>query len=141
MHDLEQAGLIKRVPPSRGEALEQLALGRRDLRVALNTLVTDADWAFAIAYDAGLHACLSLMVADGWRPRAFDRHRTAIQYALMSVPGLEPELLALDSIRQKRHRVIYERAGLVGPSEAREVVRLAEALLDAVAGRLGELEA
>jgi len=33
LRDLEQAGLIKRVPPRRAEALEQLVPGRRDLRI------------------------------------------------------------------------------------------------------------
>lgn len=87
------------------------------------------DWALAIAYDAGLQACLSVMLYQGYRPRGFDRHRTAIRFARSVLPALGESIDFLDDIRLRRHSVVYDIRGSVSENEALAAIETAEYVL------------
>ncbi|MBA4370192.1 MAG: hypothetical protein C0418_01260 [Coriobacteriaceae bacterium] len=128
---LEKQGLVRREAPDPHAARAALDRAERDLRTAQNLLGVDPDWAFAIAYDAGLQACLATMSARGYRARSFDRHRTAIRFLAWALGEPSQALDALDDIRQKRHTVIYDLRGSTSTTEAERAISVSRAVLGA----------
>lgn len=133
---LEKQGLVRREAPDPDAARAALDRAEHDLRTARDLLPIDLDWAFAIAYDAGLQACLAVMLARGYRPRSFDRHRTTIRFCSWAFGGPDHALQALDDIRQKRHSVIYDLRGSTSTSESEHAISVSRAVLDAVRERM-----
>ena len=133
---LEKEGRVRRETPDLPAGLAALDRAERDLRTAENLIAIDLDWAFAVAYDAGLQACLAVMLMHGYRARSFDRHRTAVRFCAWALS--EPaELTALDDIRQKRHTVIYDVRGSTSRAEAIHAIATSRAVYTLVREHLG----
>jgi hypothetical protein len=133
---LVREGQVRREKPDLPAGLLALARAERDLAAAESLLVIDLDWAFAVAYDAGLQACLAVMLTHGYRARSFDRHRTAISFCAWAL-GEPAELAALDDIRQKRHTVIYDIRGSTSPAEAMHAIAVSRATYALARAHLG----
>ena len=59
--DLEQQGLIKKLPVDQKKVQDTCDLAHRDIKTAHYMLDSDYDWAYTIAYNAVLQAGRALM--------------------------------------------------------------------------------
>lgn len=120
--------LIKtnRIKPykARNSEIDQLLeIANRDLVTAIKNLENAPDWAYSIAYNSALQASRALMLSEGYRPRGSEQHATVVEFIEERL-GIshEKQVRLLDQMRRKRHRVIYEIAGLISKAEAEQAV-------------------
>jgi uncharacterized protein (UPF0332 family) len=113
------------------EKLMQLAT--RDLSTAARNLEEAPDWAYSIAYNSILQADRALMFSDGYRPRGSEQHATVVEF-LEERLGTEfgAQVQLFDQMRRKRHRVIYESAGLVSKKEAEQAIAFAREFVEKI---------
>ena len=130
IEDLEQEGLIRRLPSDPVRVDGALALAGRDLAVAGRVLELDPDWAYAIAYNAMLQAARALLFADGYRPAGKNQHVAVVRFVAVRISP--DEAVGLDRLRRKRHITVYDTAGTIGASEAEAAVRRARAFVAVV---------
>ena len=74
IEDLERQGLIKKLPADRKKVDDAVLHAYRDIKPARAVLSTDYDWAYTIAYNAGLQAGRALMFSKGYRPEGDSQH-------------------------------------------------------------------
>src|SRR5438034_457805 len=125
--ELQRRGRIKPYTARPEEIKRLLRVAARDLATAERNLADDPDWAYTIAYNAILQASRALILAKGFRPRGSEQHATVVQFvqaALGQTYSAQIELF--DQMRRKRHRVIYEVAGLVSKGEAEQAIAFAK---------------
>lgn len=123
---LIKQGRIKPYQAKDKEIQQLLKLANRDITAAGRNLADDADWAYSMAYNAVLQTARALMLRDGYRPRGAEQHATVLEYLRERFWNAFPnEIHLFDQMRRKRHRVIYEAAGLVSKQEAEQVVAFA----------------
>jgi len=141
--------LIKsnRIKPHRAnqnEIKQLLQLATRDLSTAARNLEEAPDWAYSIAYNSILQAGRALMFFDGYRSRGGEQHATVVEFVEERL-GTEyaSQVRLFDQMRRKRHRVIYEVAGLVSKKEAEQAISFAREFVEKIIeiitgqGRLG----
>lgn len=128
--DLEQRGLIRRVPADPKAVESALSLARRDVSVARTILGSNSDWAYTIAYNAMLQAARALMFAKGYRPSGNSQHIAVVRFAELFLDG--ETLVAFDRMRRKRHATVYDMAGTISELEAEGAITRADAFLDTV---------
>jgi len=95
------------------------------------------DWALSIAYNAMLLAGRALMLKRGFRPSSSEGHVAVIRFlraALKSGAGSDM-VLAMNGMRKKRHRAVYEEMDTISGIEAKRALSWAEAFVEMV-GRL-----
>ncbi len=121
--ELERQSKIKPYRARATEIQRLLKVAARDLATAARNLDDDPDWAFSIAYNAVLQAARSLMFHRSYRPRGKDQHHTVVRFAELTLGQEFREQVAyFDQMRRKRHRVVYEVAGLVSRQEAEQAL-------------------
>lgn len=109
------------------EIQQLLDVAKRDLSAAVRNLGEDTDWAYTMAYNAVLQASRALILKEGYRPRGGEQHATVVEFMQERLGEMFGKEVALfDQMRRKRHRVIYEIAGLVSKSEAQQAVEFAK---------------
>jgi uncharacterized protein (UPF0332 family) len=114
---------------------EVFRVAERDLNAARNSLREgDFDWALAIAYNSMLQAGRALMLRRGYRPVGEFKHVAVVEFVKVEFRDeLSRKLaFAFSKIRRKRHRVVYEQAGITTEREASEVICLAEEFVSRV---------
>ncbi|MBM3229734.1 HEPN domain-containing protein [Candidatus Parvarchaeota archaeon] len=133
LSDLLSEGRVRKVEPDPKQAEECLSAARRDIAVAKSNLATDFDWAFSIAYNAMLQSSRALMFSDGYVAVGENQHKVAVDYADVKLgTKMGGKIVLFDEMRKKRHRVIYEKVGIVSEYEAKHAILAAEDLLLAV---------
>lgn len=129
---LENLARIGRLLPHAvtGEEIGKLLAGAaRSLKDAGNTSNSNAS-RLALAYTAIMESAQAALFANGYRPskREGGHHMTMIQ-SLVHTIGLDPaRMRVLDAIRHKRNVVDYSGED-VEPSDVREALAAAKALL------------
>jgi uncharacterized protein (UPF0332 family) len=119
--------------PRPREITRLLQVAARDLATAEKVLPDDRDWAFSIAYNAILQAARALMLYKGYRARGPDQHRTAVRFCELTFDASRRHQLALfDQMRRKRHRLVYEVAGLVSQQEAEQALTFARFFVEEI---------
>lgn len=104
------------------EVAQLLQIAARDLATADNLLSTDTDWAFNIVYNAVLQAARALVLHEGFRPRGAGQHWTIVEFCKEALgPKHRGQVDLFDQMRRKRHRLVYEMAGLVSRQEAEQL--------------------
>ena len=89
-----------------------------------------------LAYNAVLQACRALMLAEGYRPRGGEQHATVVEFIRENLgTRYSNQVKLFDQMRRKRHRVIYEVAGLVSKHEAEQAMEFAKSFV----GQLAEI--
>lgn len=120
---LIKQGRIKPYSARPREIQQLLQVAARDLKAAERNLDESPDWAYSMAYNAILQASRALMLSDGYRPRGAEQHATVVAYIQERLGESESTQVHLfDQMRRKRHRIIYEVAGLVSKTEADQAV-------------------
>ena len=139
LSDLIKGEKIRKAAPDAKQSSECLAASERDLRAAKAMLDTEQDWAFSIAYNSMLQSARALMFADGYRALGEDYHKTVVEYADVKLGAkIREQIDALERMRPKRHRVVYEKSGLISRFEADFAIKTAEKFLTAIKLKLKE---
>jgi uncharacterized protein (UPF0332 family) len=135
---LLKEGVVRKINPDKKQAQELLAAAERDIRVAKKMLETDYDWAFSVAYNAMLQSARALMFAEGFTAVGEEHHKAAVHYADVKLGTKYSEIVNLfDDMRKKRHRVVYEKAGIVSEYEAKHAIKTAEAFREKIREKIG----
>jgi uncharacterized protein (UPF0332 family) len=130
---LQRQGRIKPYRARPQEIKRLLQVAARDLAAADRNLADDPDWAYTIAYNAILQASRALILATGFRPRGSEQHATVVQFIEEALGKAFSNQIALfDQMRRKRHRVIYEVAGLVSRGEAEQAIAFAKQFVEEI---------
>ena len=118
------------------EIQDLLALADRDLESAYASGLSP-DWQHNIAYNAALSCAGAALSAAGYRP-ARGQHHYRLIHSLSLTMGSEIKetVRFLEAARKKRNVGIYERAGVIGEGEAKEILALSKDLRRKVAGWL-----
>jgi len=122
-----------------GEIERAIGIARRDLTLAEKLLGENFDWCFAIAYNAVLQACRAYMFHLGYRPASAEAHKATFEF--MQTAMEEPfkkSISYFDRARTKRHRALYNDAGLMTEKEADELLKRAKEFLSYIESKLQE---
>ena len=115
------------------EVKRLLRVAARDLATAERNLPDDRDWAYSIAYNAVLQAAHALMFAKGFRPRGAEQHVTMVKFVEETMGKAHATQIAIfDQMRRKRHKIIYEMAGLVSKQEAEQGIAFAKNFVEEI---------
>jgi uncharacterized protein (UPF0332 family) len=125
--DLEQQGLIRKLPFDQKKVDDALAHARRDLATAGTILANDQDWAYTIAYNAVLQAGRALMFSKGYRPDGANQHVAVVKFAEQFLD--QSDTITFDRMRRKRNSSVYDTAGTITDSEAEFALKQAEVLV------------
>lgn len=121
---------IRKEKVSRVEIEHALDRAERDLKTAQTLIDRDRDWSFAVAYDAVLQASRAYMFAQGFRPAGSESHKNTFAFMRLAMSKDYEELMAyFDRMRNKRNQAIYEIAGLITETEARNILKKAESFV------------
>jgi uncharacterized protein (UPF0332 family) len=102
-------------------------------------LSEDFDWAFSVAYNSMLQAARGLMFSEGYAPIGENQHKIVVDYADAKLGTKFKEIVQLfDHMRKKRHKVVYEKAGVISEFEAKHAIKTAEEFLKRVEEKTGE---
>jgi uncharacterized protein (UPF0332 family) len=131
---LVSKGLIKPFKAEPPQIKSRFDLATRDLKTAKQMLEQSRDWAYNIAYNAILQASRALMFAEGYRPTSGEgQHKVTILFAEVALgEKFDSEIRFFDKMRVKRNRAIYDIAGIVSESEARQAIEFAEKFIEKI---------
>jgi uncharacterized protein (UPF0332 family) len=133
LSDLLSDGRIKKVGPDARQARECLSVAKRDLLLAKKLMGSDFDWVFSIAYNSMLQSARALMFAEGYAATGENQHKTAVDYIDAKLgTKMQGKIEQFDDMRKKRHRAVYEKAGIVSEFEAKHAIESAEAFLSKI---------
>ena len=133
LSDLLKENKVRKVSPDKQQATECLKAAERDLKTAKAMLETDLDWAFAIAYNAMLQSARALMFAEGYAPVGEAKHKIAVDYVEVKLGAKFKEKIVLfESMRKKRHRVVYEKVGAISRYEAEHAIETGREFLEII---------
>jgi len=127
---LIRANRIRPHHSNQDEFKQLLQLAARDLKTASANLEETPDWAYSISYNAILQAGRALMFFEGYRPRGNEQPATVVEFVEERLgPEYASQVRLFDQMRRKRHRVIYEIAGMVSKKEAEQAIEFAQAFV------------
>ena len=130
---LLKSNRIKPHQASQNEIKQLLQLALRDLSTATRNLEEAPDCAYSIAYNSILQAARALMYFDGYRPRGGEQHATVVEFVEERMgTAYATQVQLFDQMRRKRHRVIYEVAGLVSKKEAEQAIAFAKEFVEKI---------
>lgn len=122
---------------SRAEIKHAIERAMRDLKTARTLMTHDWDWGFAVAYNAVLQASRAYMFAQGFRPASSEGHKNTFAFMRLALGKEYESLIAyFDRMRNKRNQAVYEVAGLITETEARNVLQEAENFVEMIRERL-----
>jgi uncharacterized protein (UPF0332 family) len=122
--DLLKSGRIRRQKISQAEIDRAFERARRDLRTAQKVMAGDWDWGFAVAYNAVLQASRAYMFAKGYRSVGAEGHKSTFAFMRKSLGKRYDDLITyFDRVRNKRNQAIYDVAGLITETEARNLFK------------------
>lgn len=127
---LDKGWLVKH-RPDRREIKELLGIADRDIADAQAEGIS-TDTRLSIAYNAALQLAVAALAAAGYRAGREAHHYRVIQSLAFTIGASTDLVDRMDSFRKKRNISDYERAGAVSEQEAREMLRLAKTLREAV---------
>lgn len=131
LDDLLRERRLQRHRPSRQEIADLLKVAERALEDArLEGLSPDGR--FVNAYHGMLALATAVLAASGLRAVGGARHATTIETLALVMKEAEQVAAYLEICRRKRNQAVYERAGVVTESEARELTEALEEFIDQV---------
>jgi uncharacterized protein (UPF0332 family) len=137
--DLLKKGRIHQEKVSAAEINRALERAERDLKTARKIMAQDWDWGFAIAYDAVLQASRAYMFSQGYRPAAAQGHKNTFAFMIKAMGKDYKDLLTyFDRMRNKRNQAIYDVAGLITETEARNLFKRATEFVALIRDKLGK---
>jgi len=123
---LLKAGKIKKQQITREEIERALSRSERDLKTARSVMAGDWDWGFAIAYNAILQAARAFMFAEGYRPASHEGHKNTFTFMRIAMGKSYEDLISyFDRVRNKRNQAMYDVAGKISETEAKNLFKMA----------------
>jgi uncharacterized protein (UPF0332 family) len=120
--DLLHSGRIRQAKISRREVEQAMKRAARDLRTAQKIMAQDWDWGFAVTYNAVLQASRAYMFSQGYRPASTEGHKNTFAFMRVALGKEHDDLITyFDRMRNKRNQAIYDVAGLITETEARNL--------------------
>lgn len=136
--ELLRSGRIRREKISNTEIRQAVERAARDLKTARIIMAADWDWGFAVTYNAVLQASRAYMFAQGFRPASVEAHKNTFAFMRLAMGKDYEELIAyFDRMRHKRNQAIYDVAGLITETEARNLFSKATEFVRLIRGKLG----
>jgi uncharacterized protein (UPF0332 family) len=130
---------IRREQISDEEIRHAMERADRDLKTARTVMASDWDWGFSIAYDAVLQASRAYMFAQGYRPASAEAHKNTFAFMRLAMGKAHEDLIAyFDRMRNKRNQAIYDVAGLITETEARNLFSHATDFVKLVRAKLAD---
>jgi len=124
--DLLKTGRIRRQKISQAEIDRAFERAGRDLKTARMVMAGDWDWGFAVAYNAVLQASRAYMFSKGYRPAGAEGHKNTFAFMRLALGKQYDDLITyFDRVRNKRNQAIYDVAGLITETEARNLFQQA----------------
>lgn len=124
--DLLKSGKIKKQQISGDEVKKALSRAERDLKTARSVMAGDWDWGFAIAYNAVLQASRAFMFAEGFRPASHEGHKNTFAFMHVAMGKTYEDLITyFDKVRNKRNQAMYDVAGMISETEAKNLFKMA----------------
>lgn len=135
--ELLKSRRIRRENVSQGEIDRALERAQRDLSTSRKIMSEDTDWGFAVAYDAVLQASRAYMFAQGYRPASTEGHKNTFAFMKAALgPGDQDMISYFDRMRRKRNQAVYDVAGMISETEARNLLDSAEQYVAMVRAKL-----
>jgi len=135
LEELLRSKVIRRTRPNHTLALKSLRRAQRNVSTA-KTLIKNGkfDWSLAISYNGMLQAGRALMLARGYRPSSTEGHVAVVRFlhASFGKEVRDKMVMALNGLRKKRHRIVYEEMDIVSEGEAEQALRWAGEFIDRV---------
>lgn len=130
-------GKIKPIKASKEEIKDILSLADRDMKMAEFIITQDLDWTFSIAYNASLQASRAYMYSLGYRPSSNQAHKNTFEFMKLAL-GKDYENLVsfFDRMRPKRNRAIYDTAGVITETEAKELFKKSKEFVRIIKNKL-----
>ncbi len=129
------SGQIRPYAARPSEIQQLLQVVARDLKTAVRNLKEAPDWAYSIAYNSVLQAGRALMLNEGYRPRGGEQHAAVVEFVAERLgKAYESQVRLFDQMRRKRHRIIYEAAGLISKAEAEQAIFFAKSFAKIIEG-------
>ncbi|MEM3402777.1 MAG: HEPN domain-containing protein [Candidatus Hadarchaeales archaeon] len=92
-----------------------------------------------MAYNSMLQAARALMSSYGYRPAGEAQHVSVVKFIEACLGRKLADVVnAFDMMRRKRHLAVYERAGAISETDARNAILWAKQLLNEVEKILGD---
>lgn len=136
--ELLRSGRIRKEKASEAEIRRALERADRDVRTARKIVAEDRDWGFAVAYNAALQASRAYMFSQGYRPASAQGHRNTFAFMLEALGRDHEDIIThFDRVRVKRNQAIYDIAGLITETEARNLLKRATEFVAFIRSRLG----
>lgn len=130
---LLKSGRIQPYSAKPTEISQLLQVANRDIATAKKNLDDTPDWAYTIAYNAVLQASRALMMNEGYRSRGGEQHATVVEFLEESLDkSFGKQVRLFDQMRRKRHRIVYEVAGLISKSEAEQAIHYAQSFIEQI---------
>ena len=137
--DLLKTGRIRPQRVSDAEIRRALDRAQRDLKTARKIMAEDWDWGFAVAYNAVLQASRAYMFAQGYRPAGAEGHKNTFAFMRLAMgKGYEDLITYFDRMRNKRNQAIYDVAGIITQTEARNLFAKATDFVDLIRRKLAD---
>ena len=137
--DLLKTGRIRPQRVSDAEIRRALDRAQRDLKTARKIMAEDWDWGFAVAYNAVLQASRAYMFAQGYRPAGPEGHKNTFAFMRLAMgKGYEDLITYFDRMRNKRNQAIYDVAGIITQTEARNLFAKATDFVDLIRRKLAD---
>ena len=89
-------------------------------------MAEDWDWGFAVTYNAVLQASRAYMFFQGYRPASAQGHKNTFAFMAMAMgKDYEDMISYFDRMRNKRNQALYDIAGIITETEARNLFKQA----------------
>jgi uncharacterized protein (UPF0332 family) len=136
--ELLRAGLIREEKVSRREIDRAMERAARDLKTAKKIIADDADWGFAVAYNAVLQASRAYMFSRGYRPTTAHGHKNTFAFMAIALGADYQDLITyFDRMRKKRNQALYDVSGLITETEAGSLLKKATGFVSRIRDLLG----
>jgi uncharacterized protein (UPF0332 family) len=104
-------------------------------------MVHDWDWGFAVAYNAVLQASRAYMFSKGYRPDTQNAHKNVFAFMQDALGDEYRDLVTyFDRMRVRRNRALYDVAGMISETEAKNLFQNAREYVGFIVGELGLYE-
>lgn len=137
--ELLASGKIRKQRISKTEIKRAIERAERDLKTARVVMAGDWDWGFAIAYNAILQASRAYMFAKGYRPASHEGHKNTFAFMRLAMgKQYEDLVMYFDRVRNKRNQAMYDVAGMISETEAKNLFKMASDFVVLVKAKLKE---
>ena len=132
------SGRIRKARVSRREIEQAMKRSARDLKLARRIMAEDWDWGFAVTYNAVLQASRACMFSEGYRPASAEGHKNTFAFMRVALGKEYEDLITyFDRMRNKRNQALYDVAGMISETEARNLYAKATEFVSLMRKKLG----